>query len=295
MAGLTRRHMQAVHRLLRERLDKVPRSAVWEEIRRTFEIGEPRGRALHFSVDQRQLLRAQCRLAWGFDPLDGVPQGNRREVAADAIDEKIARDRPDDRHVLVKGRLPEPLPSLASELSLRVPISGLNADAIVQVLVIENLDSFDDWYAFRAPAELADALVLYRGHGGLARGTRNLLAVLPEHISVTVFPDWDPAGLLIAQTLPRADALLLPTLTDALLVKGSTEHFFRQHRESRHLDRADLGGWQAVWEQMKVMRISVKQQHMLALGAELIKDGAKELRVGKQVSSKPLQAANTAC
>ncbi len=261
--------MQAVHRLLRERLDKVPRSAVWEEIRRTFEVGEPRGRDLYFGAGQHQLLREQCRSAWGFDPLDGVPQGNRREVAASAIDEKIARDRPDDRHVLIKGRLPEPLPSLASELSLRVPISGLNPDTIVQVVVIENLDSFDDWYAFRSPPELADALVLYRGHGGLARGTRNLLSVLPEHIPVTVFPDWDPAGLLIALTLPRADALLVPTLTDALLAKGSPEHFAGQHREARYLDKADPGGWQAVWDAMKAARISLKQQHMLALGAAL--------------------------
>jgi hypothetical protein len=274
--------MQAVHRLLRERLDKVPRSGVWEEVRRTFEIGEPRGRSLHFSAEQRQLLREQCRLAWGFDPLDGVPQGNRREVAASAINEKIARDRPDDRHVLVKGRLPEPLPSLAFELSLRVPLSGLNADAIGQVLVIENLDSFDDWYAFRTPAELADALVLYRGHGGLARGTRNLLAVLPENIPVTVFPDWDPAGLLIARTLPRADALLVPVLNETLLAKGSPEHFAGQHREARHLDSAELGGWQAVWDAMKAARISLKQQHMLALGAALrrvsLGDRAKTLQ-----------------
>ena len=279
--------MQAVHRLLRERLDKVPRSAVWEQINSAFEIGEPRGRDLHFSVEQRQLLREQCRSAWGFDPLEGVPQGNRREVAAEAIDEKIARDRPDDRHVLIKGRLPDPLQSLASELSLRVPISGLNPDTIVQVVVIENLDSFDDWYAFRAPPELADALVLYRGHGGLARGTRNLLSVLPESVTVTVFPDWDPAGLLIALTLPRADALLVPTLTDALLAKGSPEHFAGQYREARHLDSADLGGWQAVWGAMKEARISLKQQHMLALGAELrripLGDRSKTLQMREDV------------
>ena len=262
--------MQAVHRLLRERLEKVSRSALWDEIRRTFEIGEPRDRNLYFNAEQRQLLREQCRLAWGFDPLDGVPQGNRREVAANAIDEKIAAERPDDRYVLVKGRMPEPLPPLASELSLRVPISSLNPDAIVQVVVIENLDSFDDWHAFRSPAELMDALVLYRGHGGLARGTRNLLSVLPEQICVTVFPDWDPAGLLIAQTLPRADALLVPERSEKLLAKGSRGHFVRQYRETRYLDSADLGSsWSLVWEEMKARQVSLKQQQMLAFGAAL--------------------------
>ncbi|AFL74732.1 DUF7281 domain-containing protein [Thiocystis violascens] len=269
MAELTRRHLLAVHRLLRERLDKVPNSAVWERIRLTFEIGEARGRDLHFSDEERQLLREQCRLAWGFDPLDGVPQGNRREVAVSAIDEKIAAERPDDRHVLVKGRLPEPLPPLASDLSLRLPISSLNPDAIGQVVVIENLDSFDDWHAFRSPDELADALVLYRGHGGLARGARNLLSVLPEHSPVTVFPDWDPAGLQIAQTLPRADGLLVPELNERLLAKGSPEHFARQHRQIRFLDSVELDRWQSVWAAMKAARISLKQQHMLALDATL--------------------------
>jgi hypothetical protein len=242
MAGLSKRHMQAVHRLLREGLDSVARSTTWDEIQQAFELGETRGRRLHFSAEQRRELRAQAKQAWGFDPLAGVPEGNRRQVAASAIDEKIARERPDARHVLVKGELPAPLPRLTPELSLRVPLTALSLDAIRQVVVVENLDSFDDWHAFAAPAELAAALVLYRGHGGLARGTRQLLTILPEQIPVTVFPDWDPAGLRIAQTLPRADALLLPDLDQRLLAKGSRVHFARQHQAAQYLDHAALDG-----------------------------------------------------
>lgn len=269
MAGLSKRHMQAVHRLLREGLDTVARSTTWDEIQQALELGETRGRRLHFSAEQRRELREQAKRAWGFDPLLGVPDGNRRQVAASAIDEKIARERPDDRHVLVKGELPAPLPSLTPELSLRVPLTALNLDAISQVVVVENLDSFDDWHAFSAPAELANSLVLYRGHGGLARGTRQLLTMLPEHIPVTAFTDWDPAGLRIAQTLLRADALLLPDLDERLLAKGSRAHFVRQHQAAQYLDNAALGGWSPVWEAMKATEVSIKQQHMLALGARL--------------------------
>ncbi len=269
MAGLSKRHMQAVHRLLREGLDSVARSPTWDEIQQAFELGETRGRRLHFSAEQRRELRAQAERAWGFDPLAGVPEGNRRQVAASAIDEKIAGERPDDRHVLVKGQLPAPLPSLTPELSLRVPLTALRLDAISQVVVVENLDSFDDWHAFAAPTELADSLVLYRGHGGLARGTRQLLTILPEQIRVTVFPDWDPAGLRIAHTLPRADALLLPDLDERLLAKGSRAHFARQHQAAQYLDNATLDGWGAVWEAMKAAQVSIKQQHMLALGVRL--------------------------
>jgi len=265
--------MRAVHRLLREGLGAVERSTTWDEIQQTFELGETRGRRLHFSAEQRRELRAQAQRAWGFDPLVGVPEGNRRQVAASAIDEKIARERPNDWYVLVKGQLPPPMPSLPQALSLRVPLTALSLDAISRVVVVENLDSFDDWHVFIAPAALADSLVLYRGHGGLARGTRQLLTILPEHIPVTVFTDWDPAGLRIAHTLPRAGALLLPDLDEQLLAKGSREHFARQHQASQYLDRAKLGGWSVVWAAMKRAQVSIKQQHMLALGVRLRRVG----------------------
>jgi len=82
--------------------------------------------------------------------------------------------------VLVKGRLPSPLPVLNSELSLRVPLASLDLESIGQIVLVNNLDSFDDWHAHPAPGELADSLVLYRGHGGhggLARGARWLPAI----------------------------------------------------------------------------------------------------------------------
>lgn len=215
------------------------------------------------------MLRELARHKWGFDPLEGVPDGTHRELAATAIDEKLARQRPDDQYVLAKGRLPSPLPGLSPELSLRVPLASLALAAIGSVVVVENLDSFDDWHAYRAPAELAGSLVLYRGHGGLARGARRLLAVLPASCEVTIFPDWDPAGLKIARELPKADFLLVPAREEALLARGSREHFSRQYEAIHYLETVDLAGWRSVWEQMKAAQVSVKQQHMLALGAVL--------------------------
>ncbi|MFB8829555.1 hypothetical protein ACE0DR_09795 [Azotobacter sp. CWF10] len=133
-------------------------------------MGRLDGNWLRFSREERKLLQRMALHEWGFDPLAGVPDGDRREVAAQAIDEKLARQRPDDGFVLLKGRLPAPLPALPPGLSLRVPLESLDLSACAQVLVIENLDSFDDWERYRAPARLTDSLVLYRGHGGLARG-----------------------------------------------------------------------------------------------------------------------------
>lgn len=269
MAGLTRSHHNAVHRLLRERLERVEFNRTWQQLHAHFELGRPIGKWLHFDAETRRLLQRLARDEWGFDPLAGVPDGSRREVAAHAVDEKIARRRPDDDFVLVKGALPAQLPSLARGLSLRVALQQLDAAAIARVLLIENLDSFDDWEDYPAAAELAGSLVVYRGHRGLARGARQLLERVPAATPVVVFPDYDPAGLAIAATLPRADALLLPELDEALLTAGSGAHFDRQFRQARQLEDAELGDWQAVWKEMKSHRVSIKQQHMLALGARL--------------------------
>ncbi|GAB3388433.1 DUF7281 domain-containing protein [Azotobacter armeniacus] len=69
--------------------------------------------------------------------------------------------------------------------------------------------------------------------------------------------------------MPGAGTLLMPALDEALLARGSREHFNRQHLAVRHLETAELGGWQGVWEEMKAARVSLKQQHMLALGVAL--------------------------
>ncbi len=269
MAGLSRIHQQAVHDLLRGRLERVALSPTWRRIHGHFEVGEIRDKSLHFGREQREVLRQQAQREWGFDPLEGVPDGTRLEVAGQAIDEKTARQRPDDSHVLVKGALPAPLPLLSPELSLRVPLASLDFAAIAQVLVIENLDSFDDWQHYSAPAELAGSMVLYRGHGGLARGAHRLLTNLHASTRVIVFPDYDPAGLKIAATSPRATALLLPEPDEHLLAKGSRQHFDEQFQEARYLDGAELGSWQPVWDEMKGRQVSIKQQHMLALGVRL--------------------------
>jgi hypothetical protein len=264
------RHWQAIHALLRKRDNSVSLGPAWQQIHEELEVGERRGNRLHFSDEMLSILRQAAESKSGAELLVAATDITRLEAARQGfIDEKNARQRPDDGYVLVKGTLPAPLLSLSPELSQRVPVSRLDLDAIKQIVVIENLDSFDDWQYYAAPVELADSLLLYRGHGGLARGTRRLLASLPAATHVIVFPDYDPAGLSIAIGLPRADALLVPALDEQLLAKGSREHFARQSRQASHLDASQLDGWQAVWTAMKEQQVSIKQQHMLALDTPL--------------------------
>lgn len=266
---LGRSHASAVHRLLNNHLLEVTYTLAWRDIHRAFELGRVERHRLILTPRERELLRKEAERYFGWDLIKPLPSEDRIQAAAQAIDEKLAPQRPDDGFVLAKGALPAPLPALTSSCALRVALDQLDVAAIGSVLVVENLDCFDQLHRFALPARLRDALMLYRGHGAATRGTRQLLQRLPAAIPVVVFADYDPAGLVIAATLPHASHLLVPQLTPELLAKGSREHFQRQHLQARHLDNSALGGWQAVWAEMKLGGVSVKQQHMLAMGAPL--------------------------
>ncbi|SIQ21150.1 DUF7281 domain-containing protein [Pseudomonas flexibilis] len=266
---LGRRHANAVHRLLSNHVLDVTYTVAWRDIHRAFELGRVERHRLILTPRERELLRKEAERYFGWDLIRPLPSEDRIQAAAQAIDEKLAPQRPDDGFVLAKGALPAPLPALPSSCALRVALDQLDVVAIGSVLVVENLDCFDQLHRFALPARLRDALVLYRGHGAATRGTRQLLQRLPAAIPVVVFADYDPAGLVIAAALPQASHLLVPQLTPELLAKGSREHFQRQHLQARHLDNSALGGWQVVWAEMKLGGVSVKQQHMLAMGAPL--------------------------
>ena len=266
---LGRSHAKAVHHLLRNHLVEVAYSATWQDIHRAFELGQLERRRLTFTLRERDQLREEAKRYFGWDLIEPLPSEDRIQAARQARDEKLAPRRPDEGFVLAKGGLPSPLPALPAGCALRISLEQLDVAAIASVLVVENLDCFDQLHRFALPDELHAALVLYRGHGGATRGTRQLLQRLPADIPVVVFPDYDPAGLSIAATLPHASHVLIPQVTPELLAKGSREHFHKQHLQARHLDNCSLGGWHTVWAEMKQGGVSIKQQHMLVMGVPL--------------------------
>lgn len=265
---LGKSHANAIHHLLRNQLLEVNYSGTWQDIHRAFELGRIEGRRLKFTAHERELLRQEARREFGWDLIEPLPDGDRIQAAAHARNEKLAAQRPSAGFVLVKGNLPSGLPSLPAGCSLRLPIEQLDLASLRCVLVVENQDCFDQLHRFALPELVGQALQVYRGHDAIAEGVRHLLQALPA-MPIMVFPDYDPAGLEIAATLPRATHLLVPELTGALLEKGSREDFLNQHRATTYLNRTELGGWAGVWQDMQATGVSIKQQHMLAFGAPL--------------------------
>lgn len=271
MAGLGRNHKNLVHRLLRARQNEVKVNQAWLDIFYHFEVGRLNGNKLYFSAADHQLLRELAQHTWGFDPLDGVPDGSRIEVARSSTDDKLATQRPGDHYILAKtaaGPMPwAGLGQLPQGSSLRLHLDQLDRTGLSSVVVIENLDCFDSWHRFQLPGEMANILTLYRGHDALAKGVRNLLMSLSSECRVIVFPDLDPAGLQIAHTTPNVSDLLLPKLTPDLVHLGSPDDYFKQNGAIAYLEKANLKSWQCIWQELRTRRTSIKQQHMLAHGA----------------------------
>ena len=273
MARLGRRHKEQVHKLLKECRTEVNFTVTWNEIYRHFEVGRPASRKLHFTVQDRNELRELAFKEWGFDPLHEVPDGTRNEVAANSCDDKLATERPNDHYLLIKsaqGSLPwagiDPLPR---GFSLRIPIGKLDINSIDKIVIIENQDSFDSWHQYQMPDTLDKVLTLYRGHDALATGVKNLIERLLPRTAIIVFPDLDPAGLQIACTTPGVTHLLIPELSPELVGKNNKEDYYKQHGQISYLEKADLKGWQGIWNNIKQGQTSIKQQHMLIFKAPL--------------------------
>lgn len=269
MSGLSLAHRKAIGRALRTRDPEIGLGPVWKEIYRYFGIGRIEGRKLRLTAADFETLRKAADIEFGGDPRESLSTLDRIEAAPYTLDEKQAGRRPNEGYVLIKGAGFAPLLALPDGCALRVSLDLLDIEAISCVLVVENLDCFDQIHRFTLPDKLHDALVVYRGHSASTGGNWQLLRRLPASATVTVFPDHDPAGLAIAASLPRSTHLLTPALTAPLLAKGNREHFQRQHKQARHLDSIALGGWQTVWAEMKLAGVSIKQQHMLAQGSAL--------------------------
>ncbi|MCW8091452.1 DUF7281 domain-containing protein [Alteromonas sp. ASW11-130] len=104
--------------------------------------------------------------------------------------------------------------------SIRASFCAIQFSKVKNVVLVENLDIFDQWHKVNWPGKCDQTIAVYRGHErSISKGVRHFLAVLPPSVQVIAFCDYDPQGMKIALTLPRVSALLLPELQKTVLEK----------------------------------------------------------------------------
>ncbi|WP_434939858.1 DUF7281 domain-containing protein [Shewanella sp. HL-SH8] len=296
MAKLTKTQFNAIQTVVVNRSPRTKLTRNWQKIFDQFAIGEPDGadKYLYFSGKDRDLLREMAQLDTGFDVQDANFNQPRNTLAAQGKKEKYANIRPDANYVLVK--LPHHCyPPFAAQYSLRMTVEQV-VDVCLQfnlqhLIVVENLDSFDEFKHFQFDPPLASitsqALIIYRGSGAHSpAGCKRLLHVIAQNevlqpiMQISAFTDLDPAGLQIAHLLQGCRYMITPSLVNEAVFSLSqpaqlfqqsplsplndADDFDKQWRQQKYLSKLALHDWGKLIDWLQQQRISIKQQHMLA-------------------------------
>lgn len=143
-----------------------------------------------------------------------------------------------------------------------------------RLLLVENLETFRQleryrWIHYQGLAVLA----VFRGDSALSTGEAlKLVRERPEPI--WAFVDFDPAGLVIANSLPRdrLERIVLPGLSwlrQAAKTSRGRQLFDEQEPKARAgLDRAEHPEVRAAWAEMRALRSGVTQERMLFVQKE---------------------------
>lgn len=238
---------------------------------------------LCFASKDFNLLRQGVLALMGLDLRDLDFNVDRMAMSAKSHNEKLAKIRPEAEYVLMKYLGFESSPTgISTRTSLRIPLDEAQKHChelnVAAILVVENLDVFDVIHQARLPQDLTHVMVIYRGSGHHSPiGVRHFLQAMAGRLPVIAFTDLDPAGLQIAHTLMGVTHYLVPqlalTAAAELLAIGqinSTYDFDKQAKQTKYLQHADLKRWQELAFWLTQHSISIKQQHLLAHGLELV-------------------------
>ncbi|MCT8985306.1 DUF7281 domain-containing protein [Shewanella phaeophyticola] len=235
MASLSKQQLNLIANVVVKQVAKVSYKRNWQSIFALFEIGSvsPSGKHLEFLPKDWDLLREMALKDSGLDVLELDFDVPRQQMAQQSANEKYANISPDADHVLIK-LAPNIIQSLLSRaaadpvvdmLSILSSSLRLKVDAavtlcqrlnIAQLIVVENLDSFDNIFAYTFTPELQpiidNCMVLYRGsHDYSPAGRKHFLHLVAAlNLDVIAFTDLDPAGLMIANTLENCHSMIVP-------------------------------------------------------------------------------------
>ncbi|MGI2171336.1 DUF7281 domain-containing protein [Shewanella sp. MF05960] len=311
MASLSQSQLQLMARAAKQLLPRVTFNAGWKKLYQLWQIGEPDGaeKYLYLTHKDYALLREMAQNNSGLDILALDFDVPRQQMSQLSANEKYANISPDADYVLIKlapnivqslfstsavDSVVEVLTVLGSSLRLKVDaaVALCQQLKITQLIVVENLDSFDNLFAYSFTPELQpiidNCMVLYRGsHDYSPAGRKHFLHLIAAlKLDVIAFTDLDPAGLMIANTLEHCHSMIVPQWVleapDKLLAISqinSVSDFDKQHKQSAYLNNILSQGtvasvvftpqWVSLIQWLSRNRVSIKQQHMLAKSLSL--------------------------
>jgi hypothetical protein len=208
-------------------------------------VGALKGQSIYMDEDQKTNVR-NILASEGVDaktPPDSWKGLTRAEALEFSNNEKFSREPVKRNRVAVKSLLSHGLPLVINNQNIFLPtydshleidytnliLSG-HRDGISNhdwIVVVENWECFNDINRIDKRVELPgkNPLVVWRGDKDDVRADSLIAFLRAINQPVAAFVDYDPAGMMIAMSLPRLEKVLAPSL-DVLnvLLKKKGKH-----------------------------------------------------------------------
>ena len=241
MAGLTKQTVRSLLRVVQSADERFSGGKALTEFSNAYGIGRAKGAGLLFDADDKDRIRDVLR-AEGIDPNTDPAAWDQlsRARALDLGPNEKFTSAPVKRHRVAVKALPGRPVRLAGEALLLPPACHLDLDgqtaasllAHDSALLVENWECFNRVHAIDLDLTLAgqNPLVVWRGDSSDTRADQALALLLALDVPVWAFVDYDPAGLLIADGLPRLAGILSPDSErlERDLIQGLPERYQEQ-------------------------------------------------------------------
>ncbi|MDD2776719.1 MAG: DUF2399 domain-containing protein [Gallionella sp.] len=246
---------------------------------REYNIGQPQGRAFNFTAQDKTEIASLLDKTAGIDAKTTSPTQwdglSRVESLAFGSNEKLSSAAVRDHRVAIKSLSNRPL--LLNGQHIFLP-DGCNLDidgrwvsqhcAHQTVLVVENWEVFERVHQvnFDLAAAGENPLVVFRGSPVYQQN--HLVALLQAlKLPVFAFVDFDPAGLVLAQSLPYFQDLLIPPREILLAaLKQCTNHARYQtqlKQAASILDQSTHPTITEIWRTLQTLGTALPQEYFL--------------------------------
>jgi hypothetical protein len=201
---------------------------------------------------------------------DNFNQDNHRSTALRNPNEKQGKHKPTHHLILaaVTARVVldavDPCFYPSKQANIELDVNQLRIDTFDCLVIVENRDSFNDWFEYKHDVSLANPLVIYRGDKHHSTACKRLLRRwlhTQGHKPSVYFGDCDLAGLRIAVSAGYSH-LLLPEYTWLSKHLIKPHYPVPQHKYLARLERDCPTGWQPLLHLMRDKRAGLRQQKM---------------------------------
>lgn len=238
------------------------------------------GDSKNYYIERDGIRKVDAKLqSLGYSPLREFQQGvsgDRQDAAKVSPNEKDAKQLPTEHLVLavcsdLSMRLAyQSLFQLAespAQIQIELDIRTLDLASYDYLVVVENRDCFSAWHQYQIPSELANALVVYRGHESHhSKACQTLkahwFAEKGQHGQV-FFGDYDPHGMGLAIDVKAPyQHVLFPDL-DWLKCNHVFGHFDESKAYSKRFQHERCPeNWLELLDVMYQKEIGLRQQWM---------------------------------